>query len=158
MPDRLSDTDVELFGSLLAFAQRLTLRVDEQLASFRLTSRQWLLLAVLARRFPGHAPTLSEATAVFGTSRQNVKQIVRQLERNGWLTVQADPSDRRAQRLVLTERIATFDEPEVRAVQAAFVRSVLGGLARPERQALLEMLSICLPRLAEPALAVGGST
>lgn len=57
------------------FMQQLTLRVEERLESFGLTSRQWLLLGVIEKAFPGYAPTISEATAVFGSSRQNVKLV-----------------------------------------------------------------------------------
>jgi hypothetical protein len=45
----LSPADAELFGTTLALAQQPTLRLDEQLAVFGSTSRQWLLLVVLVR-------------------------------------------------------------------------------------------------------------
>lgn len=151
MPDRLTATDVELFGSILAFTQQLTDRMEEQLAPFGLTSRQWLLLAMLTTRFPDRAPTLSEATAAFGTSRQNVKQIAQQLARRGWLRMEADTTDRRAVRLVLTERISVFEKPAVRDAQAAFVHRVFGGLTEQERRSMLGMVTTCLARVSELA-------
>lgn len=157
MPDPVSSTDAELFGSVLALTQQLTLRVEKQLAPFGLTSRQWLLLAVLAKRFPGHAPTVSEATAVFGTSRQNVKQIALQLERRGWLRLEPDATDHRALRLMLTDRISVFDEPAVRGEQAAFIRSVFGGLTPGERRTFLGLVTACIGRMANLAPGEGGS-
>jgi DNA-binding MarR family transcriptional regulator len=148
MSDGLSDTDVELFGSLFVLMQQLTLRVEERLASFGLTSRQWLLLGVIEKAFPGYAPTISEATAAFGTSRQNVKQVALQLERRGWLRLQPDPADARVLRLVLTEKLAVFHDPIVEADQAAFILAVFGGLTHQERRAFLELVTKCLTHLS----------
>ncbi|MFN0092132.1 MAG: MarR family winged helix-turn-helix transcriptional regulator [Acidimicrobiales bacterium] len=148
MTDGLSDTDIELFGSVLVFTQQLMLRADEYLEPFGLTSRQWLLLAVLDKRFPGSAPSISEATAVFGTSRQNVKQVALQLERRGWLRVEPDPVDRRMLRLVLTDKRTVFDDPAVQADQAAFILSVFGGLTPGERRTLLDMVATCIAGLS----------
>jgi DNA-binding MarR family transcriptional regulator len=83
--------------------------------------------------------------------RQNVKQVASQLERGGWLRLETDPADRRAVRLVLTDQLAVFDDPAVRADQAAFVRSVFGGLTQRERLALLDMVTRCSSRLSSPA-------
>jgi DNA-binding MarR family transcriptional regulator len=142
--DGLSETDVQLFGSILMFTQQLMTRSDEHLEQFGLTTRQWLLLAVLDKRFPGSAPSISEATAVFGTSRQNVKQVAVQLERRGWLRVEPDPVDRRMLRLVLTDKRALLDDPAVQADQAAFILSVFGGLTPHERRTLLNMVTTCM--------------
>lgn len=151
MADELSDTDVELFGSSLMFAQQLMMRVAEFLEPFGLTSRQWLLLAVIDKGFPGYAPTISEASAVFGTSRQNVKQVAVQLERRGWLRLVPDPADRRVLRLVLTDRLGVFDDSAVQADQAAFILSVFGELTARERRMLLDMVHTCTAALSSPA-------
>jgi DNA-binding MarR family transcriptional regulator len=151
MADDLSTTDIELFGSSLVFAQQLMLRVEEFLEPFGLTSRQWLLLAVIDKGFPGYAPTISEASAVFGTSRQNVKQVALQLERRGWLRLVPDPADRRALRLVLTDRLGVFDDSAVQADQAAFILSVFGGLTARERRTFLNMVHTCMAALSSPA-------
>jgi DNA-binding MarR family transcriptional regulator len=158
MAERMSDTDIQLFGSMMVFSQQLMSRADEYLAPFGLTSRQWLLLAVLDKRFPGSAPTISEATEVFGTSRQNVKQVALQLERRGWLRVEPDPVDRRMLRLVPTDKRAVFDAPTVQADQAAFILSVFGGLAPDERRTLLEMVTTCIADGHAHTTSSGGGT
>lgn len=125
------DTDAvraELFGSVFLLAQHLTRRADRALEPLGLTTKQWLLLAVLARGFPGRSPTVSEAAAVYGSSRQNVKKIAEQLAAAGWLEIRPDPEDGRAQRLVLTAKVAAFDHAAGRARQAALFEEIFGGL------------------------------
>ena len=70
----------EIFGSVFLIAQHLTKRADRELADLGLTTRQWLLLAVLKKTFPGVSPTLSEAAEAYGSSRQNIKQMALALE------------------------------------------------------------------------------
>jgi DNA-binding MarR family transcriptional regulator len=148
--DEPTATDIQLFGSLFVLMERLMLRAEEHLQPLGLTTRQWLLLGVLEKAFPGHAPTISEATAVFGTSRQNVKQVARQLERGGWLRLEPDPADGRMVRLVLTDQLAVFDDPQVRADQAAFILTLFGAFTERERRTFLDMVTTCIDRLSPP--------
>ncbi len=133
----------QLFGSLFVLMQRLSRRADDELASLTLTSRQWLLLAVITRAFPDASPTLSQAAAVYGTSRQNIKQIARQLQQQGWLRIVRDPDDARATRLELTDKVAVFADPAVQARQQQALTEMFGGLSPHERRAR--------PRRAVPA-------
>jgi DNA-binding MarR family transcriptional regulator len=130
----------DLFGRVFVLLQHLSRRVDLALAPVGLTSRQWLLLAVLTRGFPGAAPTLSEAAALFGTSRQNVKQIAVQLVARGYLALDVDPADARATRLRLTARVAELDAPDVVAGQVA-VLDELFACFTPEEVAVLADLT-----------------
>jgi hypothetical protein len=79
MAEGLSDMDIRLSGSILVFTQQLMSRADEYLEPLGLTSRQWLLLAVFDKQFTGSSPSISEPTAVFGGSRQNVAQHAREV-------------------------------------------------------------------------------
>jgi DNA-binding MarR family transcriptional regulator len=141
------DVDLELFGSLFVFMQKLTRYVDERLGHFGITSRQWLLLAVLDSAFIGRAPTITEAAVIYGSSRQNVKQIALQLERRGWLRLEPDPADARVVRLVLTEKIAEFHDPTVQADQASLVQAVFAGLDEHERRTLRDLVARCIDEL-----------
>jgi DNA-binding MarR family transcriptional regulator len=125
-----NDTDPrpELFGSLLVLVQHISRRLDEALGPLGLTSRQWLLLAVIERWFPDRGPTLTEAALRYGSSRQNVKQIALGLQRRGYLRLVSDDADGRATRLELTGKIATFNEPAVRAIQQDTLDAVFGAL------------------------------
>lgn len=138
----------ELFGQLFVLSQHLTRRADGALAPFGLTSRQWLLLAVLSRS-PESSPTLTDAARVYGTSRQNVKQVALQLHARGYLDLLPDPADRRATRLVLTDRVAVFDEPEVAAAQHAVIAGAFAGLSDDEVAALRSLVGRCLTHLAK---------
>jgi len=139
----------ELFGRLFVLSAHLTRRADEALARFGLTSRQWLLLAVLSRGFPGVSPTLTEAARAYGSSRQNVKQVALQLATRGYLDLVPDPADRRATRLVLTERVALFDEPDVAAAQSAFITDVFAPLSDAEVATLRSLVGRCITSLQD---------
>ncbi len=119
----------ELFGDVFVLVQHLTRRTDAALEDWGLTSRQWLLLAVLTRGFTGRAASLSEAASVYGSSRQNVKQIALGLEERGYLRLVPDPGDARTTRLVLTEKVGHFDEPEGQRRTRALLASVFGRLS-----------------------------
>jgi DNA-binding MarR family transcriptional regulator len=142
----------QLFGSLFVLMQRLSRRADDELASLTLTSRQWLLLAVITRAFPDASPTLSQAAAVYGTSRQNIKQIARQLQQQGWLRIVRDPDDARATRLELTDKVAVFADPAVQARQQQALTEMFGGLSPHERRSLHALVEQCLHHL-DPAPA-----
>ena len=111
--DELLAARAEIFGSIFVVVQHLARRADAELAVLGLTTRQWLLLAVLTKWFPGHSPSLSEAAERYGSSRQNVKQIALGLEARGFVRLVPDRDDGRTTRIELTERVGVFDEPEM---------------------------------------------
>jgi DNA-binding MarR family transcriptional regulator len=91
---------------------------------------------------------LSEAAALYGTSRQNVKQVARQLESRGYLTITPDPNDARALRLRPTATVAReFDHPRARRRQLRFPRTLFDGLDDGDVVALEALLSRWLTRL-----------
>lgn len=143
-----TEQQAALFGSVFLLAQYLARRADQALEPLGLTTKQWLLLAVLVKRFPGERPTLSAAAAAYGSSRQNVKQIARQLEARGFLSLHPDAVDRRALRLGLTARVAEFDAPARRAEQEAFLAEICAALDPAETGQLLGLLQRWLDALA----------
>jgi DNA-binding MarR family transcriptional regulator len=132
MDDDLLQAASDAFGGVFVLAGHLTRLTDDGLADWDLTTRQWLLLAVLARGFPGRAPSLTEAAGAYGTSRQNVKQVALGLEARGWLRLAPDPRDGRAVRLELTDRVRVFDEPDGRDRGRALIEAAFNGLTRDE--------------------------
>jgi DNA-binding MarR family transcriptional regulator len=134
------DPRPEAFGSLFVLAQHLTNRLDAALAPLGLTSRQWLLLAVLDRGFADEAPSLSRAARQFGTSRQNVKAIAEGLARRGWVTLQPDPRDRRTTLIHLTDKIGRFHEPDTEAQGEALLATTFAGLDPNDVSALRTLL------------------
>jgi DNA-binding MarR family transcriptional regulator len=130
----------EIFGTVFLLSQYLARRGDEALAPLGLTTKQWLLLAIVARRFPGQSPTLTEAALWYGSSRQNVKAIAQQLEAKGYLRLAVDPVDRRALRLHLTAEAAVFDEPDESARLAGVLNELMAGLDGGDLATLRELL------------------
>jgi DNA-binding MarR family transcriptional regulator len=156
MDDDLLQAASDAFGGAFVLVGHLTRLTDEGLADWGLTTRQWLLLAVLAKGFPGRAPTLTEAAAAYGSSRQNVKQIALGLEAQGWLRLAPDPGDGRAVRLELTDRVGVFDEPEGRDRGRALLEAAFGTLTRDEVLELRHLLRSWLAGVAPAASGQAG--
>ncbi|HEU5205187.1 MAG TPA: MarR family transcriptional regulator [Candidatus Limnocylindrales bacterium] len=152
-----NDPRPDLYWALFVLVQHLSRRMDERLTIVGLTSRQWLLLAVLSRFFPDSAPTLTEAAARYGTSRQNVKQIALGLERRGWLRIEPDPADGRASRLVLTDRIAVFATPALLQAGDEFLEAVFAGTPEPDLERMRRFTLDLLARLDGQQEAPGGA-
>lgn len=137
----------QVFAHVFLLAQHLTRHADRELAPLALTTRQWLLLAVVARH-PGRAPMLSEAAAIYGSSRQNVKQIALQLQARGYLEISPDAADARALRLHPTAAVARdFDHPQAQRRQLELLRQLFDGLDDPDVLALQALLQRWLARL-----------
>lgn len=148
------ETQARLFGSAFVLVQHLARRMDEMLAPMGLTTRQWLLLAILSRS--GRPLSLSESAARYGSSRQNIKQIAVGLERRGYLRLLPDPDDARTLRLHLTDAIRRFDEPAAAEQGAAFLADVFREL-EPHQLTRLEALmrSWLASAAGETATALG---
>lgn len=155
MRDDLTAVQAEVFGSVFVLAQHLGRRADEGLVPFGVTTRQWLLLAVIDEWFHDRSPSLTEAALRYGSSRQNVKQIALQLEARGYLRLEPDPEDARTTRLVLTEAAGVFDEPEVRRRQAAFLDDVFGGLSPADQRRLHALVRRWLTQVTPQTAAPG---
>lgn len=143
-------TRAEVFGSLFLLVQHLSRRADRELADLGLTTRQWLLLAVLTNAFPGTSPSLSEAAEKYGSSRQNVKQVALGLETRGFVRLAADPADARTTRIELTDRVREFDQPEMVARTSALLADAFAALTPDETGVLLELMRRWLADLTTP--------
>jgi len=148
MDDELLADRAEAFGSLFVLMHHLSRRADRELADLGLTSRQWLLLAILANAFRGSSPSLSEAAEKYGSSRQNVKQVARGLEARGFMHLVPDPADGRTTRIELTERVREFDAPEMVQRTRDMFDDVFAGLRPDETRALLALMRRWLAALS----------
>jgi DNA-binding MarR family transcriptional regulator len=126
-----------LFGTIFSLANALQAAGDSILGE--ISSKQWFLLACVGL-FPDGAPSVSEVTAVFGTSHQNVKQLALKLEEKGYLKIQTDKCDKRVRRLSITQKTRAFwkrmDEPS-----ADFVRKLFKGINPKDVAAGLKALT-----------------
>ena len=157
MPDDdLLTAQAELFGSVFVVTQHLTRRTDAALAVFGLTTRQWLLLAVLGKWFPDRSPSLSEAAQRYGSSRQNVKQIALGLEARGFVRLVPDPADGRTTRIEMTERVRVLDEPAAQVRAAALLRDAFAGLSPAQTFTLRDIVRRWLAGVYEHDDTTGG--
>jgi DNA-binding MarR family transcriptional regulator len=148
--DEVLEARAEIFGSVFVITQHLARRTDRELAELGITTPQWLLLAVLERWFPGVSPSLSEAAARYGSSRQNVKRIALALESRGFVRLVPDPTDGRATRIERTDRVRVFAEPATMDRAASILADACAGLTLEEALALRALVRRWLAGLAEP--------
>ena len=95
-----------LLGLLSAFDNRYQAAAD---AFFKeITWKQFF--AVICINLCKEPPTLNELSDVMGSSHQNVKQILLKLEKKGFVTFVPDESDRRKQRILVTDACRAFLE------------------------------------------------
>lgn len=148
----------ELFGSTFVIAAHLTRRADAELAAMGITTRQWLLLAILTTAFAGYEPSLSEAADTYGSSRQNIKQICLGLQDRGFVRLVADPADARTTRIALTERVKEFETPGMTERTNVMLDDVFAGLTAEQTHALHELLGTWLAALTAPRSGDASST
>lgn len=135
-----------VFGYIFLLSNRIQTLMDSYLGASRLTTRQWLMLAVIDEFFDG-PPTLSEAARVMGTSHQNARRMAGKLEENGFLQVQKDPLDSRTLRLVLTDQTMSMIDA-LHQQDQGFFRRMSSGCSDED----LVVLYRCLCRLESNAL------
>jgi DNA-binding MarR family transcriptional regulator len=82
-------------------ARALARRFDEALRPAGLTSGQFSLLMSLNRPEP---PSIGSVAQLLAMDRTTLTANLKPLEREGLLAVEPDPKDRRARRLVLTDK------------------------------------------------------
>lgn len=93
----------DLYGKIFLLARRLEYIVDKELARDNLTTKQFLMIAVIEKVFD-EPPAINEVADALGSTHQNVKQMANQLERRGFLRIERDRRDRRVLRLNVTEK------------------------------------------------------
>lgn len=85
-----------LFGTFFAFSNRLQTVGDRFYEE--ITCKQFFVLMCLSV-FQDTSPTINELAEVMGSSRQNVKQMVNKLEKQGFLSIHQDEQDKRKLRV-----------------------------------------------------------
>lgn len=127
---------VRAFRLILVVAQTLRTMMDDLLRDDGLTTQQAALLSV-CEAFGG--PTLTQAAVALGTTRQNVRQVARALERKGFLHIEADVGDARARRLIVTERSRAHWRGRSAADQRTVARW-FSSLTEEEARTLVDLL------------------
>ena len=95
-----------LIGLLSAFENRFQAMADSMMQE--ISWKQFF--AIICINMCKEPPTLKELSDILGSSHQNVKQILLKLESKRFIEFQADETDKRKQRIVLTENCREFCE------------------------------------------------
>ena len=95
-----------LLGLLSAFENRFQAFADNVMKE--ISWKQFF--AIICINLCKEPPTLRELSDILGSSHQNVKQILLKLESKRFIEFQADETDKRKQRIVLTEYCREFCE------------------------------------------------
>ena len=114
------DASYFLLGLLSAFDNRFQAVADNSMKE--ISWKQFF--AIICIDLCPNSPTVKELAEVMGSSHQNVKQILIKLEKKGYIQTLCDETDKRKQRIVLTEKTRTFceshDEESQKIVQGIF--------------------------------------
>ena len=95
-----------LLGLLSAFENRFQAMADSTMKV--ISWKQFF--AIICINLCKEPPTLKELSEILGSSHQNVKQILLKLERKGFVRFETDSSDKRKQRIFLTDECRQFCE------------------------------------------------
>lgn len=97
------EREMFIFGSIFLLSNKLQTVIDHGLSEYGLTAKQWFLMATLEEFFP-EPPTIKAIADMIGSSHQNVKQLALKLEKNGFVKLEKDEKDKRAMKVILTEK------------------------------------------------------
>ena len=124
-----------LFESILLLANKMQNLGDKYLHQF--TLKQWFLLMMMSR-MEQTSPSVREIADFTGTSRQNVKQMLEILEKNGFVEMTKSKRDSRALNVSLTRKCLKYFE-ESGQEGDVLIASLFGGIPEDELDAALEM-------------------
>ncbi len=134
MPDR----DHLQFGWLTADTARLLRTVfARRVREVGLTRAQWQALTRINRR---SGMSQSELAEMMEIEKAPAGRIVDRLQEKGWIERRAEPSDRRINRIYLTEQGARI-HAAIAPLADATVRDALAGLTPAEQARLVALMS-----------------
>lgn len=117
-------------------ARMMRWEFDRRAADLKLTRSQWSVLAHLLRSDGIQQKELAEQMDITAIT---LTGLLDRMERDGWVERRADPVDRRAKRVYLTEKVAPVTK-ELRALAREVRKTALQGLSEAEQQTLMNLL------------------
>lgn len=135
----MSDTDpTPSFGAMLADTSRLLRkRFDQRLRFTGSTRAQWHAIFKLSKQEGMKQAELADALDVEPIT---LTRLLDRMEEGGWVERQADPSDRRARLLFLTDKARNALVP-MRLVIDEIYEGAMAGLEPAEREQLMHLLT-----------------
>ncbi|MFT4194110.1 MarR family winged helix-turn-helix transcriptional regulator [Ottowia sp.] len=138
----LSDLMLDMFrltSAILAAGDRLT-------APLGLTSARWQVLGTIVRL--EDAQPVASLARHMDANRQNVQRIINDMHKEGFVTFAANPSHRRAQLVVLTDKGREAYEAAMR-LQAPWVNHLGSALALEDLQTMHQVVLALRETLAQ---------
>ena len=117
-------------------ARMMRWEFDRRAADLKLTRSQWSVLAHLLRTDGIQQRDLAEQMDITAIT---LTGLLDRMEREGWVERRADPVDRRAKRIFLTEKVAPVTK-ELRSLAREVRKTALHGLSEAEQQLLMNLL------------------
>ncbi|MFM9939011.1 MAG: MarR family winged helix-turn-helix transcriptional regulator [Hyphomicrobiaceae bacterium] len=144
----MSDHDERYFGWLTADVSRLMRTIfDRRVRQLGLTRPQWQAIVRLKRR-PGASQ--SELADMMEIEKAPAGRIVDRMVEKGWIERRPDPSDRRINRIYLTE-LGERVHATIWPISEATVADALSDLSEADKDRLTRLLSRVKARLVDIA-------
>ncbi len=99
----------EVIVRLFQTSNALQTYMDKLLKEDHITTKQFFMMIILGSF--EYAPKIGELSERFGTSRQNVKQVLLKLEKSGLINLFKDEKDSRITRVMFTNKANEFWAP-----------------------------------------------
>lgn len=124
-----------LLGLLSAFENRFQARADAMMEE--ISWKQFF--AIICINLCQTPPTLRELSEILGSSHQNVKQILIKLKKKGFVEFLPDETDKRKQRIVLTDLCREFCDRNDEASKE-FMERLFDGVSEREMTTTIQTL------------------
>jgi len=134
----------EIILRLFQTSNALQTYIDKLLVADHLTAKQFFMMIIIGT-FPS-PPRIGELSEVFGTSHQNVKQVLLKLERQGYVTLYKDEVDSRVLRVIFTEKATTY-WGQRNDNDASIIQELFSALSTPELEGFYKGLKVTVEQI-----------
>lgn len=124
-----------LIGLLSAFDNRFQAMADSMMKE--ISWKQFF--AIICINMYNGKPTIKELAEIMGSSHQNVKQILLKLEKKGFVSITADETDKRKQRIELTEYCREFCERNDET-SMNIMKTIFSGISEEQLQTTIKTI------------------
>ncbi|MBP3922733.1 MAG: MarR family transcriptional regulator [Ruminiclostridium sp.] len=124
-----------LIGLLSAFDNRFQAMADSMMEE--ISWKQFF--AIICINMYNGKPTVKELAEIMGSSHQNVKQILIKLEKKGFVDITTDQTDKRKQRIELTEYCREFCERNDE-MSMNIMKTMFSGISEEQLQATIKTI------------------
>lgn len=132
----MEDKKAYIFGAIFLFSNKLQNAGNKLFKE--ITMKQWLLLISIIHSGVNN-PTLTEVANIMGYTRQNVKKLAIHLESKELVELQKDSTDRRALRIVLTQKCFEYFKGREKK-EEEFIEDFYEGLTDDEISAMFKAM------------------